>query len=245
MNQDSNGQQFTSKKEMFRVFRALQLTHSLLSIKFHGESREYSSLLLNADLDKEELVFDELIPDEGNAKLKGGEPFTLIGVYEGIHVHCRFKGMRSKTPSGYDHAFSAGFPEVIHHKQRREAYRATIDQYDDSKISAANDDRESAIAGKVVDLSTTGLGAEFPKFIRPEIKAGEKFPNCNIAVNQQFSIHCTLIARHPRYEKSTGLYFCGFEFHGLSRLQQKQVDRYIIELQQTARRNDVRRMANH
>jgi len=244
MMNESNGQQFTSTKDIFRVFRALQLTHSLLSLKFHGDKREYSSLVIHSDLGQELIVIDELIPDAGNQRLRAGEPFTLLGVYEGIHIHCKFDGIRTQNPTGYDHAFGLGFPRLIHHKQRRDAYRARIDQYDNSCITLQGEARDEPIRGKMIDLSTSGLGVEFSHFIRPEIELGEKFFDCSIDVNQDFVVRCSLIARHPRYEKSTGLYFCGFEFHGLSRLQQKHVDRYIIELQLNARRGEIRRVAS-
>lgn len=243
VKEDDSGYRLTDPSEIARVLRSLQITRSLITIQFNQDQRIYSSLLIHTDMNRREFVIDELTPNDGNQRLISGEKFSLIAFYVGIRVVFRSKLSQEKSPEGFSRAFAIRFPQAITHKQRRDAYRATVTRALSAKTLLKSEARPEPIEGRVIDLSTTGIGCEFSHYIRPEIKNGEHFGLCEIAIDGDFLINCALIAKHPRYEKSSGLYYCGFEFVGLERSQQKQVNRYVLSLQIDARKIEARQPA--
>lgn len=236
---EDTGQYLTDRNDIYRVLRSLQLTRSLLTLRFSGDHHAYSSLLIHTDLDNQQFVIDEVNPPAGNEKLKSGQEFTLIAFYEGVQVTCKNNRVMVSAYPEFKHAYSIAFPHKINHKQRRDAYRTHLNSRQNSAITL-NNEREKSLAGKIIDLSTTGIGCQFQGFVRPEIQRGELFEHCAIRINSNFELHCSLIAKHPRYDRSQNVTLCGFEFVGLDKVQQRQLDRYTLQIQRENRKSGQR-----
>ncbi len=240
MKEEDVGEQLTGEADIYRVLRSLELTRSLLTIRFTNDHHAYSSLLIHTDLNASQFVVDELNPPEGNIKLKSGEAFTLIAFYDGVQV--TFKNNTVIAPAAahthkqFNHAFTVDFPKSINHKQRRNAYRTHILNAVKTSISLSND-RAKPLQGKITDLSTTGIGCEFKGYVRPELVRGEVFEHCRIQINQEFELSCSLTTRYPRYDRSQDITHCGFEFDALDKAQQRQLDRYTLQVQREQRRD--------
>lgn len=243
MKIEDSGEEITDPREIYRVLRSLQITRSLVSLHLVNDNHTYSSLLIHTDFNSRQFVLDEVASDEANRRLQRGEEFSLTGFYEGIQVIFRRNRVVSSSPTGFDRAYSVKFPQRILHKQRREAFRAPVTSSQTSSASVRNDNRGEVLQGRIVDLSTTGVGCEFPHYIKPEIEKEEFFQECTVTINDELHLKCMLKAKHPHYQKSTGHYLCGFKFSQLDRVQQKLVDRYVLNLQREARKNDLRRNA--
>lgn len=236
---EDTGQYLTDRNDIYRVLRSLQLTRSMLTLRFAGDHHAYSSLLIHTDLDHQQFVIDEVNPPAGNEKLKSGQDFTLIAFYEGVQVTSKNNRVIPSAHPEFKHAYTVAFPAKINHKQRRDAYRIHLNSHQSSSVTLINE-RKNPLKGKIIDLSTTGLGCQFEGYVRPEIKREELFEQCSIRINSNFELHCSLLAKHPRYDRSQNVTHCGFAFLDLDKVQQRQLDKYTLQIQRENRKSGQR-----
>ena len=243
MKESTSGQLLTSHEDIYRALRALQLSRSLITLRFGHDAHAYSSLLIHCDLEQRRFVLDEVRPDAGNARLKQGEHFTLIAFYDGIQVLIKDCIVLTSSVPNFPHAYALAFPKSLYHKQRRQVYRANVARTSKASIALASDDREGVLQGRVADISPLGIGCEFSGFVHPDLKTGEVFERCRLNINSELAFESSLIVRHPAYRKDTDTTLCGFEFKDLDTASQKSLDRFILYLQRQARRVNTHRPA--
>ncbi len=234
---DPDGSEYiTEPDEIYRILRSLELSRSLLTLRFHDHRHDYSSLILDTDLNQGEFIIDELNSFEGNQRLVERQAFTIIAHYQGVQVSFKNNHANSQSPKGFTHAYSIAFPTAIRHTQRRDAYRFHIPLSlpGDAQLPAQMQ-RQPLQADRITDLSSSGIGLEFDHYIRPEIEKGEHFNGCTIRIGS-LQLEVNLKATHLFFQKATGHHFCGFEFVRLDKLQQKAVDRALLQWQRDARR---------
>jgi c-di-GMP-binding flagellar brake protein YcgR len=249
MNIDAHGEQIYNVQDIFRTLRSLQLTRSQIAVKFSGDNHSYASLVLHTDLKHRQFVIDEPLPASINTRIASGEVFTIIAHYEGIQVIFKGQAARLKTSpmsllldkdikqrAYLEDSIAIDFPSYIFHKQRRNSFRAPLPASTDARITLCTHRREEDLEGTITDLSTMGIGCRFPGLVRPPIERQESFENCCIAINNEFELHCCLTAKNPLYQRVLNCYSCGFQFHNLSRAQQKSVDYYVLAVQRQARK---------
>ena len=130
--------------------------------------------------------------------------------------------------------FSSIPPEVIYH-QRRSAFRAPLTQGELIKIELAGDKLRTAIAGQLLDISATGCKLRFPGNISSSLQAGQVYER--FTARFPFGPMTTAIeVRHVQYEEKLDTTFAGVRFHRMNGLEQRQVERFVYQLQREARR---------
>jgi len=236
MKDVESGQHLTNIEDIYSALHALQRSRSIVTLRFGHDANAFSSLLIHADLKKQQFIIDEVRPEDGNPRLRAGEGFTLIAFYDGIQVMIKDCRIASSKVPGFDHAYSVNFPKSLYHKQRRQVYRAAVARSSQSSIELHSENREEIFSGRVVDISPLGIGCEFEGFIEPRLESGELFTLGRLNINNEFAMDAPLILKHPAYNKVTDTTQCGFEFSALEPVNQKSLDRFILHLQRQARR---------
>jgi c-di-GMP-binding flagellar brake protein YcgR len=121
--------------------------------------------------------------------------------------------------------------------QRRNAYRAPLSG---QPIAAQLSGKvlKSALEGKVLDMSATGCKLSFAGDLQTRLQTGQ--------VYEQLSAHLPYGAvttaaelRHVVYDDKLDVTFCGVRFYRISGLTQRQIERFVYQLQREARRDQA------
>ncbi|TQV84124.1 hypothetical protein FKG94_05530 [Exilibacterium tricleocarpae] len=243
MNTEDGGEQITNVQDIYRTLKSLQLARSQLTVKINGDRQSYASMVMHVDLQRRRFTIDELVAGDANRRVAAGQPFTIIAFYEGVKVILKGKSAGGGRGQTLLDTININFPAYIYHKQRRQAFRAPLAADTPSGIRLLSGRRHTALHGRIIDLSTTGVGCEFTKPARLDIDKHEHFDRCTINIGDEFELHCHLIARSPGYQRLLDRYTCGFAFTLLDRHQQKALDRYVLAIQRRARKARSQRRA--
>jgi c-di-GMP-binding flagellar brake protein YcgR len=241
MKEVESDQHLTHLEDIYSALYALQRSRSIITLRFGHDANAFSSLLIHTDLQKQQFVIDEVRPEDGNPRLKRGEPFTLIAFYDGVQVMIKDCRITSSQVPDFDQAYAINFPKSLYHKQRRQVFRAAVARSSSSSIELHSENRMDKFYGRVVDISPLGIGCEFEGYIEPKLERGELFDQGRLNINNEFALDAALIVKHPAYNKITDTTQCGFEFSALDPVNQKALDRFILHLQRQARRGITRK----
>ena len=120
--------------EIVANLRQLQQNHDPLIITFHERNQRFQSYVINVDRDKDLLILDELVPNDGERYLANGEAFSVEAFHDGVRVAWKCEqSVRITEHEGARCYFSPMPLEVIYH-QRRSAFRAPLKQSELIKI---------------------------------------------------------------------------------------------------------------
>lgn len=148
--------------EIVANLRQLQQNHDPLIITFHERNQRFQSYVIEVDRDKNLLILDELVPNDGERYLANGEAFNVEAFHEGVRVAWKCEqNVRITEHEGARCYFSPMPLEVTYH-QRRSAFRAPLKQTELIKVELAGDKLRTAIPGHLLDISATGCKCAFP-----------------------------------------------------------------------------------
>ncbi|AYC32485.1 pilus assembly protein PilZ [Pseudomonas cavernae] len=224
--------------EIFANLRQLQQHHDPLVITFHERSQRFQSYLIEVDRERGYLAFDELMPNDGERFLTNGESFKVEGFHDGVRI--AWECLQPVQAGEFDghRCYWSALPVEVHYHQRRNAFRAPLKQTQLINIELAGEKLKPAIKGQLLDISATGCKLRFPGDVSKQLQAGQ--------VYEQFTAHLPFGAmttsvelRHVQYEEKLDLSFAGMRFHRMSGLEQRQIERFVYQLQREARRDEL------
>lgn len=220
--------------EIVANLRQLQQDHDPLIITFHERNQRFQSYVIEADRDKNLLILDELMPSDGERYLISGETFSVEAFHDGVRVAWKCEqNVRIAEHQGARCYFSPMPTEVLYH-QRRSAYRAPIKQAELIKIELAGNKLRTALPGQLLDISATGCKLRFPGDISSSLQAGQVHES--FSARFPFGVMTTPVEiRHVQYEDKVDTTFVGARFHRISGQEQRQVERFVFQLQREAR----------
>lgn len=223
--------------EIMANLRQLQQSHDPLIITFHERNQRFQSYVIDVDRDRNLLIFDELMPSDGERYLLNGEAFNVEAFHEGVRVAWKCEqGVRIGEHEGARCYFSTLPTEVTYH-QRRSAYRAPLKQAELIKIELAGDKLRTAIPGQLLDISATGCKLRMPGNISSSLQSGQVYER--FTAKFPFGAMTTAIeVRHVQYEEKFDITFIGARFHRINGQEQRLVERFVYQLQREARRVD-------
>lgn len=221
--------------EIVANLRQLQQNHDPLIITFNERNQRFQSYVIEVDRDKNLLILDELMPNDGERYLANGEAFNVEAFHEGVRVAwtCE-QSVRITDHEGARCYFSPMPLEVTYH-QRRSAFRAPLKQSELIKIELAGDKLRTAVPGHLLDISATGCKLRFPGNITSSLQAGQVYER--FTARFPFGAMTTAIEmRHVQYEDKVDTTFVGARFHRINGQEQRLVERFVYQLQREARR---------
>ena len=126
-------------------------------------------------------------------------------------------------------------PERITYHQRRNAFRASLGQGQLVNIELSGSRLTPGLKGQMLDISATGCRLRFPGDVTSRLQPGE--------VYERFSAQLPIGGmttsaemRHAYFNEKSGMTFVGLRFHRMSGLEQRQVERFVYQLQRESRR---------
>ena len=223
--------------EIFANLRHLQDHHDPLIISFPERSQRFQSYLVDVDRDSKTLALDEMIPRDGERYLENGEPFRIEGFHDGVRVAWESNGTLSISEKGGHRIYSGNMPDEVVYHQRRNAFRAAPKLAQLVNIELGGEKLKAPVSGKLLDISATGCKLRFEGDISERLQLGQVYDRF-IAALPFGSMTTSVELRYLHFEEKINTTFAGVRFHNMSGLVQRQVERFVYQLQREARRFD-------
>ncbi|HCJ30872.1 MAG TPA: pilus assembly protein PilZ [Pseudomonas sp.] len=223
--------------EIHANLRLLLDNHIPLLIRFAERNQRYQTYLVEINREKGWIALDELIPSDGERMMASEEPFQIEGSYEGVRI--AWSNQHPVHLGELDDArcYWAPLPDQILYHQRRNAYRAPLlGQPIAAELSGKT--IKKPLAGKVLDMSATGCKLSFQGNLENGLQTGQVYEQ--LSAKLPFGTITTAAElRHVIFDEKLGLTFCGMRFYRISGLMQRQIERFVYQLQREARRDQV------
>ncbi|MBT2373992.1 flagellar brake protein [Pseudomonas fluorescens] len=227
----------TTPLEIAATLRLLQESHDPLIITFHERNQRFQSYLVDVDRESQSLALDEMIPRDGERYLENGEAFRIEGFHEGVRVAWESNGTLTISETDGHRSYNGSMPvEVVYH-QRRSAFRAALKLAQLVNVELGGEKLKASINGKLLDISATGCKLRFDGDISERLQLGQVYDRF-IAALPFGSMSTAVELRYLHFEEKIDTTFAGVRFHNMSGLVQRQVERFVYQLQREARRFD-------
>nr|WP_217501197.1 flagellar brake protein [Pseudomonas brassicacearum] len=217
--------------------RMLQESHDPLIITFHERSQRFQSYLVNVDRETNSIALDEMIPRDGERFLLAGEPFRVEGFHDGVRIAWDGKGPLTIDESSDGRCYRGALPDEVVYHQRRNAFRAALKLAQLVNVELGGDKLKSPVDGKLLDISATGCKLRFEGDITQRLQLGQVYERF-IAALPFGNMTAPVELRYLHFEERINTTFAGVRFHNISGLVQRQVERFVYQLQREARRFD-------
>nr|WP_223194855.1 flagellar brake protein [Pseudomonas sp. PSB18] len=217
--------------------RMLQDSHDPLIITFHERTQRFQSYLVDVDREKNTMALDEMIPRDGERFLLAGEPFRVEGFHDGVRIAWEGNGPLTIDESSDGRCYRGALPDEVVYHQRRNAFRAALKLAQLVSIELGGDKLKSPVNGKLLDISATGCKLRFDGDITERLQLGQVYERF-IAALPFGNMTAPVELRYLHFEERINTTFAGVRFHNISGLVQRQVERFVYQLQREARRFD-------
>ena len=228
---------FTSALEISATLRMLKESHDPLIITFHERSQRFQSYLVEVDRESNLLAFDEMIPRDGERFLEAGEPFRVEGFHDGVRIAWECNAQLTIEEKDGHRSYHGVLPSEVVYHQRRNAFRAALKLAQLVDVEVDGDKIKSPVTGKLLDVSATGCKLRFEGDISERLQLGQVYERFGAAL--PFGAMTTPVElRYLHFEERLNITFAGMRFHNMSGAVQRQVERFVYQLQRDARRFD-------
>lgn len=226
----------TTPLEIAANLRLLMDSHDPLIITFHERSQRFQSYLIEVDRD-DGIALDEMIPRDGERFLAAGEAFRVEGFHDGVRIAWECATTLEIEDTDGHRCYRGGLPtEVVYH-QRRNAFRAALKLAQLVGVDLGGEKLKPALSGKLLDISATGCKLRFEGDVSERMQLGQVYERF-IAALPFGAMTAPVELRYLHFEERINTTFAGVRFHNMSGLVQRQVERFVYQLQREARRFD-------
>ena len=223
--------------EIVANLRQLEQNHDPLIVTFHERNQRFQSYVIEVDRQKNRLILDEMIPNDAERFLQNGEPFRIEAFHEGVRVAWECLQAVQIAEHQGSRCYFCPIPQEVHYHQRRNAFRAQLKQSEQVRVELAGDKLRSAVAGQLLDISATGCKLRFPGDATHGLQTGQVYEG--FTAQLPFGAMTTPVElRYLHYDEKLNMTIAGVRFYRMSGLEQRQVERFVYQLQREARRYD-------
>jgi c-di-GMP-binding flagellar brake protein YcgR len=223
--------------EISSNLRQLQESHDPLIITFNERSQRFQTYLVAVDRDSNMIALDEMIPRDGERHLMAGESFKIEGFHEGVRIAWESNGPMTVDESSGSRCYRGTLPDEVVYHQRRNAFRAALKLAQLVNVDLDGEKLKAPISGKLLDISATGCKLRFDGDITGSLQLGQVYDRFMAALPFG-TMTAPVELRYLHFEEKISTTFAGIRFHNMSGLVQRQVERFVYQLQREARRFD-------
>ena len=221
------------------LLKQYQLENHLLTAMFKADNAnprkasKMSTGIIEVDPRGRRFATDPMLPAEANDLLTPGALMVLSFTHLGIRhqFECQWQGSEG-TGDQLRHWFE--FPKGIEQVQLRDAFRVKISQAHPIKVALTHAEKPP-LTGTLADLSATGMRMRVVGAIHPKPTRGEEFNSCHFVLSDGQPVVCTARLMHWQYDAEQEVTFLGIHFEHLDGATQRNLNRYLTELQRKQR----------
>ncbi|QLF94573.1 flagellar brake protein [Pseudomonas sp. ABC1] len=223
--------------EIHAHLRSLLENRSPLLIRFANRSTRYQSYLIEINREKGWMALDELIPTDAQALVEAGESFHVESLLDGVRTTWESHPPFYKSEMDNAPCYWTSIPSEINHHQRRNAYRAQLIGPSNAKAALSGKPLSIILEGSLLDMSATGCKLSVKGDMRERLQTGQVYDQL-IAQLPFGRVETAVELRHVIFDEKLDTTFCGLRFHQISGLLQRQIERFVYQLQRESRREN-------
>ena len=176
----SQSERITQRPQLVALLRRLYENRILLRVAIPGMDRQFNSMLLNLNPERDYVLLDELNDETAHRRALESGRVRVFGQHDGVEMNFNLDIHTAQNRRGV-RFYQAPLPECIHYMQRRADYRVHVAM--DMGISVLLPlTHDTQIDGQLCDVSMGGLGARLE--LDQDIQRGLIIPDCRIQLPQ-------------------------------------------------------------
>lgn len=225
----SSAERITQKDRIIAVLQRIRDARSVLLVHFERDNNIFTSAVLEVDVDKQLVMFDELNPSAGHDKFLATKAMYVTARLEGISARFRVNlktTKRDQNPAIYVTAL----PEKIIYEQRRASFRVRVPQSVQISVTVVAASGNS-YTGSLMDISAHGVGAYIDKSA-PFDKEEQDY-TCRIDLPDGTFISGEMEMKFLKMDEKLDQWQIGGQFVNLSGPQNNTVSRFVMGLQRS------------
>ncbi|WP_043307881.1 flagellar brake protein [Pseudomonas sp. ML96] len=223
--------------EIFANLRLLQQSNDPLIIMFKERNQRFQSFLVEVNRERGVIALDEMVPNDGERFMQNGEPFRVEGFHDGVRIAWDCDDPVQIGELEGSRCYWSHMPERVTYHQRRNAFRASLGQGQLVNIELSGTRLNPGIKGQMLDISATGCRLRFAGDVSGRLQSGQVYERFAASLPIG-AMTMAVELRHVHYVEKVDMTFAGLRFHRMSGLEQRQVERFVYQLQREARRED-------
>ena len=217
-----------SRDEILSLLNKAFKSHTLLSIVVDGVNKDFGSLILEINTNKNYLVLDELYPRNGikfplleqklhiNTQLDGIE-LSFVGIIEAV------------SEKNGDEYYKIPIPRKLYYRQQREHYRVPVSINNPLPAALSTED-DILIHTELRDISLGGICARLTTASSIDLRVGMEIPTCIIQAPDGKKIVGSLEIMRVEETKPLRNQKIGARFISLSKTDRGELSRLIAKL---------------
>ena len=231
-----NSEALVKSRQIHGIFKQLVSSHTPLQVWFEKSNEDFSTVVIESNLEEEYFVVDEFIPETGKKRALNGEKFNFRASFNGTKVLVRDNQIEGTIRSNGFVAFKIPFPPRVHYQQRRNAFRITLPGASQVDVKLYSKKRNKEFRGVLVELSASGCRVKLDAQCREFLKRGEQFESCELALAKGNPLKCATEIRHTFEDEKDHRTYCGLMFKNLNAGEQNSIARFVFQMEMASRR---------
>jgi len=231
---NSNPNFLTEPEKIRSLLKDIEEASPLCSIIIEGTEEQFSSSILDVQIENNQIILDELFPKHGNALLLTKNHLKLSSIFNGIRLAFKLSDIEAGSSRGIAY-YKSAIPDKVYYPQRRSSPRIQITTFN-IPFSGISSRTKVTIGGSIFDLSRGGIGISTPNN-RARFQRGDLVKSCRITIDKQ-SITFDLSVRFIKTSKQgAGQTLIGGCFENLSSKNRNTLERFVTTLEREEIRN--------
>lgn len=226
----------TSPLEIQSLLKGLHSARTPLELRFEDRTQVFQSYLVVLDAPTGVIYIDELIPSVGDKWIDQGEAFRIDAWQDGVHMRWDCAGGTRVQLADEAPAFAVQLPVELTYHQRRGAFRAQIHRSIETRLELIQAGQQGRHGGELLDISATGCKVRMPGNLVSALQPGKRYEQSLLQLEEGVSFEINAEVRHRRYLEERDETHVGVHFHQPPTPVQRQIDRFVTQLQREARR---------
>jgi len=226
----------TTATEINGNFRTLMNNNLPLKIRFPGREQRYLSYIVAVDRENASLALDEFVPNTALRLLQSGDEFHVEAHIDGVRINWSHQQTGIPAEINGHPCLWFKFPEAMRYHQRRGTFRANVIPDQPASITIAGKTLTTPVSGRLLDISATGCKVHIDS-ANTNLKAGQLYESCSL-IMPHGSLGLSVEARHVQAIEENDITKVGLRFHQVDGVTQRNIERYVYQLQREARRDE-------
>lgn len=218
----------TEPIKIHKLLKAIENASPLCTITINGITEEFSSSILDIQLENMQIILDELSPKHGHELLINQNKLKLSTIYNGIHLAFNLSGIKTGSSQGIAY-YKANLPNRIYYPQRRTSPRTSIN-YNNISFSGIASRNQSTVGGKIYDISREGVGVIVSNN-KARFKRGDSINNCKMTIDGHTVTFDLSVRIVKKYNQSGDKIQIGCYFENLSSLNRNKLEHFVASLE--------------